>query len=64
LAIHIAPNRLNLCGKENTRIKYYSPNKIIDTRECLEKKNSKKLAKEKAKEQRKIQKAVNTMRNK
>jgi hypothetical protein len=42
--------RLNLCGKESSGVKIYSPSKVVDTREYIAEKDAKEQAKLEAKE--------------
>jgi hypothetical protein len=42
--------KLNLCGKESSSIKIYSPSKVVDAREYMAEKDAKKQAKLEAKE--------------
>ena len=46
--------RLNLCSKESSSVKIYSPNKVVNTREYIIEKDTKKQAKLKAKEAWKV----------
>jgi hypothetical protein len=42
--------KLNLCGKESSGVKIYSPGKVVDAREYMAEKDAKKQAELEAKE--------------
>jgi hypothetical protein len=53
-----------LCGEELKRVKAYSLNKVVATREYHKKKKTEEAEKAKAKEARKIQRAAKALKNK
>jgi crotonobetainyl-CoA:carnitine CoA-transferase CaiB-like acyl-CoA transferase len=53
--------KLNLCGKESSSIKIYSPSKVIQAREYMQEKDAKEQAEREAKEARKLQQAANAL---
>jgi hypothetical protein len=53
--------KLNLCGKESSGVKIYSPSKVVDAREYMVEKDAKKQAELEAKEAQKVQQAANTL---